>query len=448
MSDPIRRPILTRQDVLRGIGVAGGAVAARGLLGGGRAAGQEEVTLRVWDNWTRDVDSQVIETLNEEFQESHPGVTIERVAKSFDDLKATARLALSSAEGPDVAQINQGLSDMGAMVRANALLDLTPYAQRFGWFDKISPGVVARNSFSPDGRLFGEGVLFGMPVTAEFVGVFYNREKLAALGGEVPVTFADLEALFQQFLDAGEIPIAFGNLEGTPAIHPYSEIQNLYVDMAYLDNFVYGRNNVSFATPENERAAAKLQEWAQKGYFTPDYSGIGYDDSWQAFKGGQGATMITGSWISGQLIADLPAEQFGFFLFPPETAGATKPSVAGTSMAYSIRRDSANADLAAEYIDLMSSDRAAELWLQAQVVPIRAEAAQTQPGTLFADLAASWTRLNETNMVGHYIDWATPTFFDTLTAALQELLAEAMTPQEFVQRCQEDYAAYLAEKGS
>jgi len=447
---PTRHSGVSRRDVIRGIGIAGGVALAGGLpssIAGARVAAQGEATLTVWDNWTRDVDSKVIDTLDGEFEKAHAGVKVDRLAKSFDDLKATAKLSLSSSDGPDLAQINQGLSDMGAMVKAGVLHDLGPYAKKYGWLEKLSPGIVARNSFTADGATFGEGNLYGLPVTAEIVGVFYNREKLAGIGASVPKTFAELEAMLDKLKAAGEIPLAMGNLEGTAAIHAYSEIENLYVDQTYLDNFVYGRNNVSFATPENEKAAAKLKEWVDKDYFTPDFSGIGYDDSVQAFKDGQGALMLTGSWISGLLSADGGAEAFGFFLTPPETAGTPKLSVGGTSMAYAIRDDSEDADVAAAYADQMLSKRATELWMGAQLVPIQVDPAAVKQGTLYADLVTAWNHLNETNTVGHYIDWATPTFYDTITAALQELMAGQVKPDAFVKEVQADYGAYLSKKG-
>ncbi|MDQ3780549.1 MAG: extracellular solute-binding protein [Chloroflexota bacterium] len=444
----MQRP-LSRRTLVRGIGAAGGAAMAGGFIAPARrVVAQEAVTLTIWDNFTRPVESTIVDTLNQEFQDAHPGLTIERVTKSFDDLKATARLALSADDGPDVAQINQGLSDMGAMVKAGVLKDLGPYATQFGWDQKLSAGVIARNSFTEDGVTFGEGNLYGMPVTAEFIGVYYNKTKFADLGVEVPATFADYEALLAQALDAGEIPIAFGNLDAWPAIHNYGEIQNLWVDRTTLDDFIFGRGDSTFATPENEQAAAKLQAWVEAGYFTPDYAGIGYDDSWQAYADGQGVTMTTGSWISGELFAKEVDADFGFFLTPPETAGTPKLSVAGTSMGFAIREGSANPDLAAEYIDWLVSDRAVELWTEAQIVHIGVNAEAVEPGTIYADLVNAWTTLNETDTVGHYLDWATPTFYDTLTAALQELLAMAVTPAEFTQNVEEDYAAYLAEKGA
>jgi len=92
-------------------------------------AAPAETTLLVWDIWTRQVDSDAIDQLDREFEAANPGVKIDRVVKSFDDMKATAQLALSSPDGPDVAQINQGESDMVALVRAGLLTDLTSYSE-------------------------------------------------------------------------------------------------------------------------------------------------------------------------------------------------------------------------------------------------------------------------------------------------------------------------------
>jgi raffinose/stachyose/melibiose transport system substrate-binding protein len=45
-----------------------------------------------------------------------------------------------------------------------------------------------------------------------------------------------------------------------------------------------------------------------------------------------------------------------------------------------------------------------------------------------------------------YEDWATPTFYDTLTAAIQELMADRITPQEFVSKVQQDYADFQSSR--
>ncbi len=446
----LREHQLNRRQMLRNTGLAAGAVAAAGVVGPSRTTrGQEPITLKVWDTFARAAESATVDKLNAEFMEANPHITIDRTGSSFDDLKATARLAMSSEDGPDVCQINQGLSDMGALASAGLLVDLGPYAEQYGWFDLISPAIVARNSFAENGTVFGEGTFYGMPPTAEFVGVIFNREKVEGLTSAVPATFDELEALLVALKEAGEVPISFGNLDGWPAIHTYGELQNLEVDREYLDDFIYARNDVTFTIPENASAAARLQAWVENGFFTPDFQGIGYDDLWPTFANGEGGIMITGSWLSGELEALGVAENFGFFLFPPLEAGENKLSVAGTSTAYALRASSPHHDAGAEYINFMVSPRAAEVWAEAGTVSVSADPSLVEgENSLYAELVRAWAQLNSTDTVGHYLDWATPTMYDTIIAALQELLGLVITPEEFTERIDADLAAYLAEKNA
>ena len=94
------------------------------------------------------------------------------------------------------------------------------------------------------------------------------------------------------------------------------------------------------------------------------------------------------------------------------------------------------------------SDAAAQGWVGVGIVPVAAtDASSAQEGTLFADLLAGWQSMNSRDEVGHYLDWASPTFYDTLTAALQELMAKQITPEEFAARLQADRAAFLEQLG-
>lgn len=405
---------------------------------------EEERTLVVWDQFYRGVESDVIDTLNAEFEAEHPGVTVERVSKVLDDLNTTVKLAMSEPGGPDVSQVNQGRGDMGAMVEADLLLPLDDYAEQYGWNDLFSASVLSRNSFTPDGATFGEGSLYGVSPTAEVVGVYYNKQKFEEHGWTVPTTWDEFTQLLADIEAAGETPIAFGNLDGWNGIHEFSAVQHVLVDGEYINDFVYGVNDVSFDTPENRQAAEIMQEWVEAGYFTEGFMGIGYDDVTVLFKNGDGVLTITGSWLAGELV---DAEfDYGFFLVPQESAGEPQLAIGGVGIPYAIRKTTENPDLAAEYVNWMVSPRAAELWAEASFVPAMPlpEGTEVEEGSLFADTVAAWNRINEDDGVGHYIDWATPTFYDTIVAELQKLFGMQTTPDEFATNVQQDYAAFLA----
>jgi raffinose/stachyose/melibiose transport system substrate-binding protein len=73
-----------------------------------------------------------------------------------------------------------------------------------------------------------------------------------------------------------------------------------------------------------------------------------------------------------------------------------------------------------------------------------AEDANVEVDPLFTDTMVAWNSVNAENAVGHYIDWATPTFYDTIVAELQKLFGKVTTPAEFTAAVQVDYAAFLS----
>ena len=132
-----------------------------------------------------------------------------------------------------------------------------------------------------------------MSQQGEIVGVFYNKDKVAS----VPETFGEFEDMLAKAKADGDVPISFGNLDKFGGIHEFQTVQNAFASKDDVRNFVFAKDGASFDTPENVEAATKLQEWADKGYFTKDFNGVGYDPAWQQFAKGKGPFTIAGTWI-------------------------------------------------------------------------------------------------------------------------------------------------------
>jgi raffinose/stachyose/melibiose transport system substrate-binding protein len=404
------------------------------------------VTLTVWDQETGQV-GKIWDQLNAEFQTTYPNVTIKREKRDFGELKTLLRLAISGPHPPDVIEVNQGWPDMGGLVKAGLLLPLDNYADAYGWKDRVSQNVLAVSSWTPDGTEFGTGSLFGYTTLGEVVGVYYNKTMLADLGLSLPATFDDFEHDLEVAKQAGEIPIQFGNNDAFPGIHEFAVIQDRMAPVSDLSDFIFGSrgSSLSFDTPENLQAATTLQDWAKAGYFTPGFGGGNYQDAVNNFAKGDGLFMITGNWI----VADLGADNtnFGFFAMPPVVAGDPPVSTGGAGFPLSIAATSANPDAAAAYIDWMTSDHATDLLLQTGQIPLHTGATSSvQPGTVLADVIDTAANVTASDGVVPYEDWATPTFYDTLTAAIQELMAERITPQAFVTKVQQDYSNFQSSR--
>jgi raffinose/stachyose/melibiose transport system substrate-binding protein len=374
------------------------------------------------------------------FEQAHPGVTIRRISKSFADLTKTDALQLSGSNPPDVSHVNQGLPDMGQLVKAGLLTPLDSYAKKWNWQSRQSTGLLAI-----DGRVTGEGKigsgsLYGISTTADLVGVFANRSKLRELGLGIPKTFTQFEQALAKAKAAGETPIMFGNLDKWPGIHEFQTILLALAPKGQVGKTVFGAPGLKWSTPAGVRAATTLRAWADKEYFTDGHGGLGYDDAMGRFYKGEGVFAITGTWKTGD-IAEALGKNAALFLMPSAVRGQAAAAIASGGLAWTIPAKAKNKELAAQYINFVTSARAAKVVQAAGDVPAYVLAGK-RPAGVRGDALGAWAQVNKTNSTTGYMDWATPTFYDTVTASIQELLAGKVTPQAFVKKLDADYLKY------
>jgi raffinose/stachyose/melibiose transport system substrate-binding protein len=396
------------------------------------------VTLTIWDEQVRGGQAAQIKRLNASFQSTYPNVKIKRVAKSFTDLKTTLKLAVSGSKAPDVVEANQGRPDMGQMVKGGLLKPMDAYADAYGWKDRWSKTLLDLNRFSADGKTFGTGNLYGVSQVGEIVGVFYNKDKVSS----VPKTFGEFEQMLAKAKADGEVPISFGNLgeDKYAGIHEFQTVQNQFAGKQATRDFVFAKGGAGFDTPENQAAAAKLEEWADKGYFTPNFNGTGYNPATQQFTRGKGPFTIAGTWITPDVASAL-GDKAGFFLMPGKEAGAPPVSLGGESLPWAITSKSKRADVAAAYIDFITNAKASDVLVETNNLP--AMAATKQPSSAVnKDVFAAWKSLNDAEGLTPYMDYATPTFYDDFSGAVQRLLAGKLKPDAFTKSVQEDYAKF------
>jgi raffinose/stachyose/melibiose transport system substrate-binding protein len=422
--------------VVAASGAARGAPATTAVSPAKRAA---TVTLNVWDQEVRGGQAEAIKKLNAQFQKQYPNIKINRTAKSFTDLLATLKLAASGPNPPDVVEANNGYSAMGPLVEAKLLMPLDAYSQKNGWRNRYSPGILRMNRFTRDGKSFGRGSLFGLPMTGEVVGVYYNKAKLRKLGVARPTTFAAFESAVAKAKAAGETPIQFGNLDKWPGIHTYEEPMLQFVTKDFARSWIFGSGSRSFATGGTRLAATKLQDWAKKGYFTDGYAGLGYDPSWAQYGKGNGVFLITGSWLTADLRKAL-GKDVGFFLLPAR-AGGSLSTLGGEGLPWAISSKTKNADAAATYLNFLTRPQNAQVLISAGQLPAMKGKVKV-PAGLDTEVYRAWTTANARDAIVPYLDWATPTMYDTITASVQKLMAGKSTPAQFVDEVQSDYAKF------
>ena len=65
---------------------------------------------------------------------------------------------------------------------------------------------------------------------------------------------------------------------------------------------------------------------------------------------------------------------------------------------------------------------------------------------MLADVVNAAATAAKANGIVPYEDWATPTFYDTLTAGIQELMGLRITPQQFVVHGETDYSDFQSSR--
>jgi raffinose/stachyose/melibiose transport system substrate-binding protein len=403
------------------------------------------VTLTVWDQEVLGGQNEQMQKLNAAFHAKYPNVTIKRVSRSFSDLQKTLRLALSGNNPPDVVEANQGYGIMAALVKAGALAPLDPYDKVYGFRKRFPAGVTQLNSVTPDGKTIGSGSLYGVSMTGEAVGLYYNTDKLAKLGIQPPVSWSQFEQDLSLAKGKGETPLYFANLEKFPAIHEFGVLLGQTTDKTALRSLVFGQGG-AWTDPPVVAAAQKLAVYAKNGYFPKSVNADKYNDSPSAFAKGEGVFLIGGPWFAADLQKKM-GSKVRFMLPPPSDTGRPQPAtLGGPGLPLAITSKSEHPDVAAAYLDFMTTPQAMDVVTQTGGLA-GAKPASAQPTTpVGRDVFNAYRVASDKDILVPYLDYATTTFLDTLGSALQEIIAGRKTAEEGMRDAQKDYSDFLAKK--
>ncbi len=401
-----------------------------------------DVTLRLAGEKASEV---TLTALAAQFMEAYPNVTVELELKDWDSFMGTVLNIADSNDAPDIIFGNQGYTVDGPLVEAGLLANLDPYYEAYGWNDWYGDGAKAQFRFTEDGMDFGAGPLWGIAESADFVGVYYNVDKLAALDLGVPTTFAEFEAALAAAKEAGELPIKLGNQAGWPATHALGIAQGATWAAPDARAWVFGEEGADFAAEGNVAAAQAFKAWVDAGYINDDANALDYDQAWQDFAKGDGVFLPAGSWLAAGLRDNMGADKVGFFAPPPGESGKVV-AVAALSLPFHISSKSANPDLAAGFIDFVMNPDKGQVYLDNGRIPASAGSVGTPGDPVTQQLADAWNRIAADDGLIYYQDWASDTMYDNLTGTLQELIGGRTTPEDFVATIQDDWATFQASR--
>jgi raffinose/stachyose/melibiose transport system substrate-binding protein len=400
------------------------SLAAGPLLGHARA--QEPVELRIWDQFTEGSASPTVEAIYVAFTEQNPNITITREAISSDQMRQTVNTAIASGTGPDIILYDAGPSYAGVLADAGLLLPLDDYAAQYGWKERVAAPAIEATTI--------DGTLYGMPLTTDLIGMYYNKTLLDQEGMTVPETLDNLVAFCGEATEKGYIPIAFGNNPGWEAFHQFSMTSNQMMGPEAMRALLM-ENQGSWDTPEISKAIeAFFVTLRDAGCFPDDANAITYDDGNSLFFSGEALLHTTGSWLVGDIVANMPDTEVGFVPFPEIEGGKGRVWISGVGSAWFIPKSSAHPDEAAAFLDFAYSQESLGKWVGENrfFVPVEIDMTNIDVDPLTASiLEARQSADDEGVQFGYNVDVvAPPEFNDMMQNGFQAILAGDKTPEQ------------------
>lgn len=271
------------------------------------ALAQDKPTLVIWEG-----EFQKEGTLKEyirAFNEKYPDINIEYDIKSADSYVSLLNTALQTGEGPDIFWTH-GTKDatMATFVEQGYLYDMT------GDIDLSDYESV--HSIAPSVCYVNDKLYCTPAASIDTRVMYYNTEIFDAHGYQIPATLSDFEALCDQMLTDGLVPIALG------ANNEWGNLFILDPILAAVCPEWMSAASKGEKVHVNDGAVAKAYgkyiEWAKKGYFGTDYLAASEDAAFLAFATQKTAMLSTGTWNCATIEGNNPQLKFSVFKIPDD----------------------------------------------------------------------------------------------------------------------------------
>jgi len=341
---------ISRRSLLGGAGALG-ALALLQACAPAVSGGSSTKTVTAWGNhpeW-----QGVLEKLTGVFQESHSSTVVDWQFKPNATYQAAVNTALSGGQAPDVfgwlegPSIRQGAAD-------GLIMDLT------GKIDVDNLIDPARAQVEFDGKVWG------CPLGAYTVGVFYQRDVFDDNGIDIPTTWDELTEASEKIAATGLTPWA---MPAKDMILPYFFTMlstSSVLGSAGFEELLAGDRK--FTDPDMV-AGLQLMKDLQP-YFNEGFEAQSYAEGKAAFAQGRAAMIIGGSADFAGYQETNPDVNVGVFGFPSPDGGQAV-TTSGMDLNYTVWADSPNAEAAAEFIGWFVSEECQQIVADELSIPIR-----------------------------------------------------------------------------
>jgi raffinose/stachyose/melibiose transport system substrate-binding protein len=448
---------------LRGVAVlaALAAVAVTAAVGTGSAAARQtkaaadnpfahygNITLNVWSADNQDPGPEpVIKALAASFSKKYPNVKINLKFYSFTNYIKIIKLSLNSGNAPDVAEGNQGFQIDSALVKAKLIKPLDSFATKYGWGKEFSAGTAQQFRWTPDGKTYGKGPLWGVAQFGQSTGVFFNKALLKKYGGDpgnMPKTFADFSKLLATLKAKApsDMPIInLGNKDGYESLHAFGMVQGAYTTGQFMRNWIFHVPGSTYESPANLKALTTFQQWFKAGYFGSDYNALGENDASASFAKGKGVFYLGGNWQAAVIESGLKANA-GFMDMPPGASGKYV-AIGATSLPWHISAKSKYPDVGAAFINwLIAAPGSAQKMYAQNQIPAVSTAPAAQGNAYLSSIATGWQQLVKSGGLTLFPDWASTNMFTLMGTEFQKMMAGRQSSADTAKVIQNEWTSF------
>lgn len=257
---------------------------------------QLEKSIKILSIWDQENDNGILITklLDQYIAEVNPNFSYEYEFVSADDLRTKIATLAASNDLPDIFAYESG-TPLLDYIDTDQVVNISQVLEEYDCADSMNASAVSLLK-----TLTNTDDIYDLPLGLNVEGFWYNKEAFETAGIEkAPETWDEFEEACQKLQDAGIQPISAGGADkwgvtrlinaylvrtaGPEAMKKAADGDTMYTDEAYV------------------AAAAKIQEWADKGWFGEGVNTVDMGTAGSMVMNGQSGIFYNGSWFTSNL---------------------------------------------------------------------------------------------------------------------------------------------------
>jgi raffinose/stachyose/melibiose transport system substrate-binding protein len=365
----------------------------------------------------------------EEFMAENDGVIVE-VNAVGQDYENVMKVKMASKQLPDIFETH-GWSELRY---GEYLADLRDEAWVADLSSSIKPAVTD-----------DEGKVYVLPMDQEKSGLVYNVTLLEEYGIEVPLTYDDFLAACQTIVEKSNGEVTPLHIAGGDS-WPMGFFLDYFSNPSFLtskDNigqqFIDGTLDWKNFTPLPE----KLLELQEKGYLNKDVVTATYSDAALAFADNKVAFAVLGPYLVNEAAKTNPDIKGGIMPVPAIYPDDEATFVGGERFAIGVWKDSANVDVAKKFLAFCAKPENVKAMCEFNGTPSGLNGVEVDLG----EYTKYYEMYSDLRIFPYFDRIYLPSgMWDTMCKNGQDLLAGAITPEQFSENMKIEYDRLRASK--